>query len=224
MEYPRKRYTTRRAPARKTYGRRAPVRRYAKQIPRGYPTSRGTQGELKSIDINTGSLAADTTGAIGLLNGCARGDDVNERTGRQICMKSLDITFTNQVTPATGTDQTQRVMVVLDRQPNAAPLAITDVLISVSTLSLTNLDNRNRFVVLYDKLMYLNATGEAGAAIAYRKHIPMRNIITQFNNGNAGTIADITTNSVYVISIGGNVAGVTAGTTVYRSRLRYTDK
>ena len=50
-----------------------------------------TKGEMKSVDVYTGSLVADSTGTLQLLNGLARGDDIDERDGREVTMKSIQI-------------------------------------------------------------------------------------------------------------------------------------
>lgn len=220
--YPRKRYTTTRRVVRRSTTRRAPVRRYAKQIPRGYPTASGVQGELKAVDTSLAS-AVDTTGAIALLNGIARGDDIGNRVGRQVTCKYLEARIAMGVTSGTGEDQYQRILIVQDRQPNGTALAITDVLVATNVYSQSNLDNRLRFRILYDKWFPLNASAEAGSAKSWEFKVPL-NFVTQFNNGDAGTIADIQTNSLYAIVIGSKVAGVTAGSVAGRIRVRFTDK
>jgi hypothetical protein len=47
--------------------------------------------------------------------------------------------------------------------------------------------------------------------------------VTLYNTGTAGTIADITTNALYFVAIGDNVAGVTAATDTIVSRLFFRD-
>lgn len=222
MDYSsRKRYTTRRAPARR-YVRRTTVRRIP-QIPRGYP--RGiTRAELKSCDttLSQASNRCDTTGDVTLVSGIARGDDINERTGRKVLLKSIELHLYAKVTAGTGVDQTQRFMVVYDRQTNATALTITDVLVSVSTMALQNLDNRNRFRILYDQVFHLNATAESDSAktLVMRKAL---NLPMTFNSGDAGTVADITTGSVYFLCMGSEARGNTAGDMQGRVRLRYSD-
>jgi len=216
-------YARRTQPRRKMYRigvrRRVPIRR---QIPRGYPGPKGTRAELKAVDTAVSGVA-DTTGYRVLLNGIARGDDIGQRIGRQVTMKYLELNVSNSVTAATGVDQTQRFLVVLDRQANATTPAITDILVAVSPFSLTNLDNRNRFVILADKQYALNATAESGSKRTTRLRIPLRNSLETFNNGDAGTVADIMTNSIHLVSVGTEAAGNTAGTITGNARLRYTD-
>lgn len=178
--------------------------------------------ELKASDVNV-SMAADTTGAILLLNGIDPGTALNQRIGRQILAKKLRLRLACVVTAATGADQTQRVMVVLDKQPNGVALAITDVLTSVGTTANYNLSNQARFKILFDRRVYLNATAEPFSAQLLDVSLGQKYVV-QFNAGVAGTVADITTNSLYMITIGSNAAGATAGTVTGASRLRFSDE
>ncbi len=175
--------------------------------------------ESKFVSPN-GALACDTTGTISLLNGIAPGTAVNERLGRIVVLDKLKLLIQDQVTPATGVDQFHRLLVVADKQPNGAALAITDVLDSVSTVAMPNLANRARFRILYDDLHQLNATGEPFSQRTYSLSIPL-NLRVVYNAGVAGTVADIATNSLYFITIGSVAAGATAGSTTYQSRTSF---
>lgn len=188
----------------------------------GWSDGPGAKAELHAIDSEA-SVACDTTTAVALLNGCARGDDIGERTGRQIWMRWVDLNMICAVTAGTGTDQQQRVVVVQDMQPNGAACAWTDVFTSVSVLANHNLANRNRFRILFDRTVQLNATAEPGSEKVIRARVPL-NLLVTFNSGNAGTVADIQTNSLYFMVSGSNVAGVTAGTVAYKHRVRFTDR
>lgn len=178
-------------------------------------------GEFKAIDVSP-SLACDSGTAVQLLNGCARGDDINERVGRQITMKSIQIKFNTKVTTSTGVDQRHRIVIVYDKQTNAAAAAWTDVFVSADTMALRNLENRSRFVILYDKMITLNASAESGSS-ALRSIYLRCNLPVTFNSGDAGTVADIVTGSLYLMVIGSEGAGATAGSMYGRSRIRYVD-
>lgn len=178
--------------------------------------------EFKTKDTSI-SQVQDTTGALTLVNGVARGDDIGDRTGRKVIIKSIEAHFISGVTSATGVDQYQRLILFVDHQPNGAAPAATDLLVSNSYQSLKNLDNRARFTILYDRVYALNAAGESGSKIVLPTYYKRVNIPVIFNSGDAGTIADIQTNSIYLLSVGSEAAGNTAGSTVGRVRIRYTD-
>jgi hypothetical protein len=177
--------------------------------------------EMKAIDTAI-SVAADTTGSLTLLDGCSKGTDLNQRVARQITVRSLQMILRPRVTPTTGVDQYHRVMLVKDLQPNGAIFGITDLLISASHISLTNLSNQMRFKILFDRTFMLNASGESFSGRIFRENIKTK-FTVQYNSGNAGTIADIATSSLYLLVIGSEAAGVTAGTVSGNVRVRYTD-
>lgn len=185
-------------------------------------------GELKSVDTAIAAAAVNTAGGLALVNGMARGDDINQRNGREVVMKSIEFKFTVQSTAATGTDQVHRVVIVYDRQANATALTWTDVYgAGYDILSPRNLENRKRFKVLMDRTYSLSsavATSVGGVVMRSDSFYRKLNHPVTFNSGNAGTIADITTGSLYVLYVGTNVAGVTAGSINGRCRIRYEDK
>lgn len=178
-------------------------------------------GEFKSVDV-TDVADAVIASSVTLLNGIARGDEINQRIGREITMRSIQFQYTARVTPTTGVDQEQRVLLVYDRQTNASALTAAQVLNAVNTLSPRNLENRKRFKILYDRTFTLNASGEAGSFVTRRFYRRLRHPVT-FNSGAAGTVADIVTGSVYLVAIGSQVAGPTAGFVSFSSRIRYSD-
>jgi len=179
------------------------------------------QGEFKSVDV-TADLACDSGSQVLLLNGIARGDEINERVGREVTLRSIQFNFTPHVTVATGTDQQQRVLLVYDRQTNATALTAAQVLLTADTVAPRNLENRKRFKILFDRTFALNASGEPGSAVTRRFYRKLRHPVS-FNAGDAGTVADIVTGSLYLVVVGSNAPGVTAGSVIFATRIRYTD-
>ena len=96
------------------------------------------------------------------------------------------------------------------------------MLVTNSYIASYNLDNRNRFIILYDAMKYINASGEPNTAAMVHTKINL-NLQTNFNAGVAGTIADIATGSLYLLTLGSAGAGVTAGALTGRARVRFTD-
>jgi len=178
-------------------------------------------GEFKSVDTTINS-AIDNGGYVQLLNGLARGDDINQRSGREVMMKSVQISWLSFATAATGVDQVHRVVLVYDRQANAAALTWNDVFGSTSIHYPRNLENRKRFKILMDMSYVINAAGEPGTGRMEKYYRKLAHPVT-FNSGNAGTIADITTGSLYLMWTSSVGAGATAGTIQGRVRVRYTD-
>ena len=187
--------------------------------------SRGLQlneGEFKAVDA-AGSSVIDTTGAVNLLNGIARGDEIGERNGREVVMRSIEFHARVSPTITTGKAQQGRLLLVYDRQTNAAPLTGAQVLDVFNTISPRNLENRRRFKILMDRRLVLENSGQAGEYKQVNFYRRLRHPVT-FNSGDAATVADITTGSVYLVTIGSNVAGATAGAAAFDCRIRYQDK
>lgn len=180
-----------------------------------------SRGELKAVDTSA-TLAVDTASSVQLLNGIARGDDISERNGRQVVMKALEFKGVTYATTGTGVDQIHRILIVYDHQANAAAPTAANILASNAYLSPANLEYRQRFQILADKLVYINASAEAatGKLVNLNKRM---NLPVTFNSGDAGTIADITTGSLYLLVLGSVAAGATAGSITFTARVRYQD-
>jgi len=180
------------------------------------------QGEFKSVDLVHDTVSTATGTSVNLLNGIARGDEINERIGREVTMRSIQVKGNCHVTAGTGVDQIHRVMIIYDRQTNAAALTAAQVLVAVGVDQPRNLENRKRFKILFDRSFALNASGKPGSYRTWQFYRRLAHPVT-FNAGDAGTVADITTGSLYFVTIGTELAGATAGQTTYSCRIRYTD-
>lgn len=207
---------------------------------------RGSAKEVNFLDTDiAASLAASGTATIKLLNGMQTGTTASTRVGRKIKITSIQVRANCKVgIPAAGgtvDSYMGRVAfaIVYDKQSNGVAPAWLDVFDNSSTtttsnpFAMRNMSNAERFVVLYYKygdLAVNQATTTNGAGQAtevtqldldcYRKV----NLETQFNAGNAGTIADIATGSLYTMYLG--VDTETAGTLFSCTgfaRIRYTD-
>lgn len=173
--------------------------------------------EFKSKDTSI-SITPSTTGIITTLNGLARGDTLDTREGRQVRWKSLEYDCEFYINPSSVNSNFVRTMFVIDKQPNAAAPGIGAILDSVSTVSQRNLDNRKRFVILYDKVIQLNVDSKDQARRHWYKALDMKTVYDSSNNGD---ITDITTNSIYFVALS-NVAAVLP-TLTGNVRLRFID-
>ena len=177
------------------------------------------QGEFKSVDT-AGVIAMNTApGVVVLLNGIARGDDINQRNGREVTMKSIQ--FTHQ-TSGGAADSFCRFLIVYDRQSNGAALTAAMVLNLADVVSPRNLENRKRFKILHDRLYTVETAANPMSLKCGKFYRRLRHPIT-FNTGNAGTVADIATGSLYLIALGSNAAGGNASQFSYTCRIRYLD-
>ena len=187
-------------------------------------------GELKARDTASGAFAgADWNGVAVLLNGIARGDDIDERVGRQILIRSYELSVIwHQAAPGAHPSRVARLVVVYDKQTNAAALTPAQVLTAVGTINAAtspkNLENRDRFTILRD-IRTPMAAAETTDYEPPPKALKVYQSITlpvTFNAGDAGTVADITTGSLYAIFISDQ--GAVLPSFSYTCRVRYEDK
>lgn len=169
----------------------------------------GSKGELKWIDnVFSGSITA--AGAVQLCNGVAPGTSSITRIGRKIVMKSVIL----KTTVGCGTAGAAlfrgkiKFSLVYDSQANATAPVIADIYASASANSNLNLDNRGRFKVLWKKCFAMDQSGGLGSG--YNESTKVINLPTIFNAGTAGTVADIQTGALYLVTSQMNASGAVA--------------
>ena len=202
---------------RKTYRKKRVFKRRATR--RVY--KRVFRPETKTI-YATGTTPCDVIGTITLLNGIAQGDTGDTREGRKITLRSIQLRGVDYVTDGTGKDQMHRFMIVQQFRPNGAFPAINDILHATTISSLRNRFKIHDYKVLYDKTFTLNASGESGSTRFMRIYKKM--FLNQyFNSQSTGTIADIQSNAIFLVAIGSNASGATAGAMGYTVQLSFVD-
>jgi len=187
-------------------------------------------GELKSKDQSLAGFGVDFNGTGYLLNGIARGDDIDERIGRQVTCKAYEVNLAIRpaVAGAAPVPSIVRCMIVYDKQTNGAIMTPSQLLLAIGTanapLMPRSLENRERFTVLRDMKI-----GMASAELTDYQPAPKVVKIYQsvvlpmtFNAGDAGTVADITTGALYAIFIS-DQAGAPLPVVSFTSRVRYMD-
>lgn len=187
------------------------------------------EGELK---FTTTSINQDahTSSTFILLNGTTRGSDADSnRIGRNIQCKSLQwrVAAQNETGNASNGGPL-RFLLVWDKDPNGVLPAVTDVLETASTSSMTNMANKDRFVILHSEFKTV-PSGNATVAVAANESTILfegykkLNHKTTYNAGNAGTIADIQHGALYSLVLSDIATGTADWNTDGRIRVRYTD-
>lgn len=161
----------------------------------------GSRTELKSIDLDlatTGSGTGDITTTMGrtCANAISIGADINQRVGRKITIRSLEMHYSvfadaDQVDPTLS-----RIMVVFDRQANGTQPAGTDILTASTVYSPKNLNNRERFTILKDDLISTQRLTDKSQVV--QKWYLRTSLPVVYNSGVAGTYADIASGSLWV--------------------------
>lgn len=179
-----------------------------------------TEIKQKTFSSNT---VVDNTGSVTLINGLTRGYDEDNRIARKVIFLHLEVHCYALATAGTGTPQPGRMLVVCDHQSNGATPAVLDILQMANPRSPMNYDNRHRFTVLADWYYSLcNYTGTAVKGETYNTARSIK-IPARFDTGNGGLVADYINGAMFIVSLGQNAAGVTAGDMWYSGRLLFVD-
>lgn len=153
--------------------------------------------EWKNYDLVTANpfIAAQVTAVRTSIFNADQGTAANEHVGRSVKMGSLLWNMPLTLPTTAAGSSPIRLVIVYDRQPNAALPATTDVFTSDNIYAMPNKNNKRRFKILVDeKLEGLSTAGPSTLfSSGIRKFkVPME---TYYNDVNGGTIADITTGS-----------------------------
>jgi len=222
----------------------------------GTQATGGARPEMKFIDnvmaygtvANTGTLRptaatdavtpAVAVAATGTLLQVVQGDQTYQRNGRKITIRKiscrLKVLLAGDISAATTRD-IYRLILVLDTQCNGAAPAVTDVISypgqTLSTESFNNLENSERFRVLFDVYRAINATaGGIGANAADKNSGDVIHLI-KYNNSRlnipveysttatTGALATIKSNNLFLLTISESGLIDLAGNV----RIRYTD-
>ena len=180
--------------------------------------------EFKNVDTN-GNVTAIAGGTLQLVNPTSMGSGQNNREGSSFRMKSVLTRFRITVNATAPGYQTCRCLLVLDQQPNGTVFGITDLLATNTIDSPRNLDYRKRFKILYDKNFCVSANRPQIFDQIYQKFdskvLSNQAHVQCYATSNLGTIADISTNALYMVFLSDQ--GVNGPTMDYYTRVRFLD-
>lgn len=201
--------------------------------------------EIKLVDVPLTSQNFDTNGnRVTVLNSTSQGTAETNRIGRKILMKSVMIRlFVDQfqagTTPA---NDYLRCALVYDRQPNAAAAVFSDVFQDVdaagaattTSMSNVNISNADRFHVLRDWFWKVDVPGGTSAgnqpsqvATDFKpfsvKSFVKLGLLTHYNAVNGGTVADITSGALLLLTAGFNSSANCQYRLRFVARTRFTD-
>lgn len=200
----------------------------------GWFSGYGLRGrnELKSIDVSVSAGDITSSARVTLLSGVAQGTDYTNRIGRKIMFKSMLLRWVGlPKVVASGSDpdgDVVRILCVQDLQSNGSAITASDVLQTASVIAPMNLNNRDRFKVLFDKTVTTNAWQySAGSAINggspggkfFKKY--KRLFGPQIFGNTSGGFADITSGAIWLLEIGTQATVSIQGQ--WYSRIRFSD-
>jgi hypothetical protein len=192
--------------------------------------------EKKFIDTGrTGAIIASAVpgseidpNTVNCLNAVAQGDGPQNRDGRKYHILSVHIrgfiNFIDETVPYTA-DHT-RLLLVLDRQTNAAQLQAEDVLnnSAPATQAFRNLEFTQRFIVLKDFTLNKPQVGSGATTNTWRATKPFKinytfkKPIAVTCSGTTGNVTAINDNSLHLIAITFNGG---SNTLDYHARVRF---
>lgn len=185
-----------------------------------------SMGEPGFVDVAGAGYAMDTTGSVTLLNTIPQGAGSSERIGKRVALKSLQCRGTVYANAAV-TLVDVAFMIVYDKRPTGALPAITDVLLTATPASMNNDVNSGRFRILkrVDHVLIGSAANNYTACSAFNNdwYLDLRGLPQVFKAAGTGAIADIEEGALYLITVGANAAGTTAGALSAAFRVRYYD-
>lgn len=219
MAYYRRRFRRRRF-RRRRYYKKSKQGLASKALSMAWKVKRLLNVEYKFHDVQTTGTAISTTPTITQLSNIANGDTAETRDGNSIKWTR----FTSHGTLSINGSATRsyvRMLLVLDTQTNGAIYSAGDILKDITAddaiVSLYNLDNRQRFKILYDKVVKLAANTISVRTFKINKKFSLRQIF----NADAAAITSIPTYSLSLYFVS-NEATNTPTLTMY-NRLRYLD-
>ncbi len=181
--------------------------------------------EKKALTSSRAYAALATIHNQFFLNGCAPGTALNQRVGHKI--KNVNLELNLYLESNTPTMQYIRVLVYWANCPKgvapAPDLVPSDISANdARVLSTTNyITRRSEFSYLYDRIV--RVSGGNADDFAYGKMSKIRLLLgktTEFNNGVAGTVADVETNGLYLHLI---VPTVNLVNCYWNMHLQFTD-
>lgn len=166
--------------------------------------------EKKYIDNYIVSQKFNTSFSFKLLNAVTQGDDYDNREGKRCHFFRLELAGTLNTRSVTGGSAVCRMMIIQDKQANEAVFSTADLLTDQNDIfSLYDPVYAKRFKVLYDKIIDLNSQAANSANLTYRTFRRNKKISVDTSYVlSGGTIADIVTNSIYLV-YGSNIASGT---------------
>jgi len=172
--------------------------------------------EKKYSDITFSNTVSNTLNPQ-TLNALSQGTSATTRNGQSVKFTSLFMRAYMTMNASATTTQI-RFLIFRDRQPNAAGPGTTTILAdNTNILSALQIGNSRRFKILADRIFRLDTNKLNHEFKFFRK----LNFHTEYNTTNGGTVADITTNSLYIIMFSDQATNTP--TISFYSRVRFVD-
>lgn len=182
--------------------------------------------ETGYVDLAYANYAADTTGTVTLVATVAQGTSVNQRIGKKILLKSLQLRgYASNGSTAVTNDVA--VLFVYDKRPTGSLPTVTDFLDTANSRSFNNDSNSGRFKILKRMDFLLSGTQTTtvgyGPAKSMDFYLKLNGLQEVFKAAGTGAIGDIEEGALYMVTVGSNAAGTGAANVNVGMRVRFVD-
>lgn len=195
-----------------------------------YPMKRMAQTKETGYVDTAVTGAMDTTGTIALINTVSQGTSVQQRVGKKVSLRGLQIRGNMVNSGAAAVANDVAYMIVYDKRPSGALPSISDILVSANANSMNNDNNAGRFKILKRVDAVLLGRTDAIANVQDTSmlgedcYLDLKGIPTTYKSATTGAIADIEEGALYYVCVGVNTAVSTAAAQHnFFCRLRFVD-
>jgi len=188
--------------------------------------------ETGYVDTTGITYGLDNTGAIRHINVIPQGTSVNQRVGKKVALKSIQLRG-SAIGRADAVSNDYTYIIVYDKRPTGVLPAITDILDSIDPQSMNNDANAGRFRILkrVDNVLVggTSLTGAVANTLTEATmrnedwYLPLNNLQTVFKAATTGVIADVEQGALYIVTLGNQVSGTTAAQLRATIRVRFVD-
>lgn len=184
--------------------------------------------EIKHYATNISSVAFSTTAQFTqLVAGITQGSGVSNRIGNEIVVKSIQIRGHCTASLTTVLNH-NRLIILVDKQPNGATPAFTDIYNTASCDSLPRVDIQDRFYILKEYYFPLEgyATGTltaGGVASSYLIDDVIPCYVPIVYGASTGGVADLKSGNILAVQIADTAAAATNSTAVLNLQIDYFD-
>lgn len=187
--------------------------------------------EWKNLDT-TASLtpgASNIWSALTCQNLMVQGTGLQEHVGRKIAIQKITFRYNASIIATTNLGN-HRILMVYDNHPNGGTPAITDILTNDAFTGLMNLNNSDRFRVIFDIYPFekhgLSCEGGSGISnfcggVITKKFNPP--LLQQFNTVTTATIGAIQVGAIWLMFCQSNTTASPAASLVHFTRVRFID-
>lgn len=194
--------------------------------------------EQKYVEFISTGVSVSSTETLVLLNGISLGSTDNSRIGQRIRVTKIEFNGFMSLNPAaSGGSDTGKVSLFIDKQVNGGVCQFAVAINSDvgapytdngNSMMLKNAAHEDAFYIIKDWDYTLDANaGVSGAwqadIMRFKCEVPINRVVT-YDNSNAGTVADIITNAIYLGFEGAHTSGGGGTSTLaYIARVWFTD-